>query len=251
MNHPDDLEPPPLSTEAKALLRSYERLERPPPEVDGRVHRRVTLGDRRLVVGVAFGLAAAAVLLFVWLRPLELLDRTVSDASMASHASPVPSEQHAGERADAARRSAPRNLGSAKQVDDPAPFETEQEVREKVGGEPPFPEEKANESARSPAPKRGRPSVDRASSSLRGELKLLRRAQRALADGNPQLTLSVLEQLARSHPEGALAEERDALRIIALCHAGKRPQARGEARVFGQRYPSSGFLPRVEEACRE
>ncbi len=80
------------------------------------------------------------------------------------------------------------------------------------------------------------------------ELARLRLAQGALRT-DPQRTLAVLDGLDRDHPGGALAPERAALRIFALCAAGDAAAARSHAAVFATRHPASPLSARVRSAC--
>jgi hypothetical protein len=77
---------------------------------------------------------------------------------------------------------------------------------------------------------------------------LLARAWQALARHDPQTTLSLLDDDQRRHPHGALAEERDAMRVQALAAVGKRDEARARADAFFARYPQSVHRAAVEKA---
>lgn len=81
------------------------------------------------------------------------------------------------------------------------------------------------------------------------ELALLQRARVALGRGDAEAALSVLAEHERRFPTGELAEERRAVRIIALCDAGKAPQGRAEARTFLVAHPSSTLAGRIRSAC--
>jgi len=101
-----------------------------------------------------------------------------------------------------------------------------------------------------PAPPVGEPRQEHGdTNSLVEETRALARAQQALADGEPDRALGLLEACARTFPGGVLVEERSALRVVALCESGKTMQARGEARLFHQRYPTSALSARVRRAC--
>jgi hypothetical protein len=87
--------------------------------------------------------------------------------------------------------------------------------------------------------------------SLAGESQLLSSAQRALASGDPERALSMLADHAARFPDGALAPERDAARVLALCASGNRVQARALADQFLARHSASPLAQRVRAACSE
>jgi hypothetical protein len=79
---------------------------------------------------------------------------------------------------------------------------------------------------------------------------LLREAHEALRASEPGRALDVLEQHAERFPRGALAEERRALRAIALCQAKSRG-ASAEAEAFLRSAPESPLVERVRSACAQ
>ena len=85
--------------------------------------------------------------------------------------------------------------------------------------------------------------------SLAIEVRALRNAERALRDGAPGLALAFLQELDRRVPHGRLAEERDAAATLARCTRGDRPLDVDLAADFVERYPSSVYRARVEQAC--
>ncbi|WP_437974916.1 hypothetical protein WMF11_43065 [Sorangium sp. So ce295] len=99
------------------------------------------------------------------------------------------------------------------------------------------------ESAR---PRGGQPARP---STLAAEMALLREAQDAVRDGDPSAALDRLDDLGARFPEGQLREERMAARVLALCAAGRAPEARAEAeRLLGEA-PSSVHAGRVRASC--
>lgn len=80
---------------------------------------------------------------------------------------------------------------------------------------------------------------------LTAETALLRDAHAALRAHDPARALAILEQHAASFPSGALAEERSATRVLALCDAGRIDQARAEASRFLAAHPRSMHAGRV------
>lgn len=88
--------------------------------------------------------------------------------------------------------------------------------------------------------------------SLLAEMALLERARSRLADGRPREALALVEEHARTFPGGALAEERDALRVIASCGLADRGESALAARLaFARDYPRSTYAARVRRACAE
>lgn len=79
----------------------------------------------------------------------------------------------------------------------------------------------------------------------------LRAAIEALDRGDAVVALAGLERHAREFPDSAQADVRAALRVEALCGAGKAAQARGEAHTFVQRHPRSPLIERVRAACSD
>lgn len=80
---------------------------------------------------------------------------------------------------------------------------------------------------------------------LTAETALLRDAHAALRAHDPARALAILEQHAASFPSGALAEERSATRVLALCDSGRIDQARAEASRFLAAHPRSMHAGRV------
>jgi RNA polymerase sigma-70 factor (ECF subfamily) len=81
------------------------------------------------------------------------------------------------------------------------------------------------------------------------EARLLKRARTALADGDPQAALEFLDRHATRFASSSLADLRDAIRVSALCEAGKTRQARAEARLFVRRHPGSRLGEGIRGSC--
>lgn len=88
-----------------------------------------------------------------------------------------------------------------------------------------------------------------AESSLERERALVAASQAALADGRSTRALDLLDQHARSFPHGVMAEDRDALRVVALCAAGRADDAAEQRTKFFRRWPKSLHASRVRAAC--
>jgi TolA-binding protein len=97
-----------------------------------------------------------------------------------------------------------------------------------------------------PAP----PSAPKASSgsTLNAERLVVDVARSAYARGDRDEALRALARHATTYPEGALAEEREALAIRILVDAGRASEARARGQKFRTRYPKSLMLPAVEAA---
>ena len=83
---------------------------------------------------------------------------------------------------------------------------------------------------------------------LKDEFPLVSGAHAALAAHDPGKALSLLDTHASRFPQGQLTEERDALRVLAVCALG-RGDARSAAESFLKSRPRSTFAPRIREAC--
>jgi hypothetical protein len=102
--------------------------------------------------------------------------------------------------------------------------------------------------AESPAGK-GTEPAPAVESSFGAEASVLQDAQRALSQGETAVALERLSEHARRFPSGALAEEREAAFVLALCAAGRVDQARRHRAALERRAPSSPLLPRLERSC--
>ena len=86
--------------------------------------------------------------------------------------------------------------------------------------------------------------------SYAAELELLQRAQAAYAGRDFLGALVVISEHSRRFPGGRLAEEREALRVRSLTGSGHSDEARLAAEAFGERFPRSVLLPRLQEASK-
>jgi hypothetical protein len=84
-----------------------------------------------------------------------------------------------------------------------------------------------------------------------GELRILRRVERAQRASNPRLALALLDELDRDQPRGRLMEERAAARAVAECQSTFGSPRSETVKQFRKRYASSVYLTRVEVACEE
>jgi hypothetical protein len=92
-------------------------------------------------------------------------------------------------------------------------------------------------------------SVPRTAPDLSLALDVLARAQKQLAGGRPDRALGTLDEFARRAPGAPMGEEREALRIVALCHLDPGRGA-SEAEQFLRQTARSPLATRVRAACR-
>lgn len=88
-------------------------------------------------------------------------------------------------------------------------------------------------------------SAKTGTSSLSEELGLVDDARKALAAGDPTTALRSVAEHDRRFPAGALATERDVVRIDALVAAGRRDEANARARTFLARHPHAAQAERI------
>jgi hypothetical protein len=93
---------------------------------------------------------------------------------------------------------------------------------------------------------RARPNTtaSEAATPASGEVELLSAAQRALRR-TPSQALTLAHEHARRYPDGAFAEERDAVEIEALALLGRIDDARARVNAFMHDYPSSPHRRRL------
>lgn len=101
-----------------------------------------------------------------------------------------------------------------------------------------------------PQPGSARPPSAASTRSAVVERNLLERARTALSRGKPASALQALRQHQQQYPRGTLAEERQALMVVALASVGQGARARAAARRFKKRHPQSLLLPLVEDAAK-
>jgi hypothetical protein len=100
-----------------------------------------------------------------------------------------------------------------------------------------------------PRPSNKLPAASAEPVSIAGEVAMLRRAQKALKQGDAEASLAAIDALAAKHPKGALREERLAARVLALCAAGRTSEARAAGQAFLAEAPNSVQASRVRASC--
>lgn len=81
------------------------------------------------------------------------------------------------------------------------------------------------------------------------ELMLIQQIKDALDADRPAAALAAIDAHARKFARGSLAEEREALRVVALCNAGEVARGERAQRTFMNAYPRSAYRERVRAAC--
>jgi hypothetical protein len=87
-------------------------------------------------------------------------------------------------------------------------------------------------------------------STLEREVRLLRDADLATKDGDPERALALLDEHAAAFPRSDLEPERSAERVFALCRAGRVEEERNAASAFLSAHPTGPLSARVKGACR-
>jgi hypothetical protein len=85
--------------------------------------------------------------------------------------------------------------------------------------------------------------------SLGEEVQILSRAERELHNGRPALALKALDEHQRRFGSGALAQERSAARIQALCALGRTAEAKAESVKLMRSSPNSPQAAQAKLPC--
>ncbi len=260
----------PLLDESElAMLAAFQAEESPPAAVVHDVRARllkttavapptgsVLKGPWGLWAGVAVVAAAAAAVLAL---NMGGSDATVVSQSNAQQAVDTRENAQQAERAISqekaarARATVPPRQPQAT----PEPTEVPQPVVEPV---PVAKSQTATPEATAPKPSKKRGAIAPTAaeepttpaepdSSLAAETRMLDRARRAVAGKRPNEALAILAEAASKFPGGVLAQERAALRVVALCDAGRAEAGRKAAASFVASHPRSALRARVESAC--
>jgi hypothetical protein len=79
------------------------------------------------------------------------------------------------------------------------------------------------------------------------EAKLLREAERALGAGNAARASALLDEHAARFPNGQMAPERAAERMVIQCQTGKAGASAGQ--LFLSEHPGSPYSARIKQTC--
>lgn len=107
----------------------------------------------------------------------------------------------------------------------------------------------AEKVAARPAPVRERPRAEKEGDSLNEELDLLHQAQAAWRQQNPTQALALLAEHRQRYPKSVLGLEREALRVLSLCAAGRTSEAKEVARRSFSKAGRSPLRASVEQSC--
>jgi hypothetical protein len=262
-----------LTPEERALIKTARSGEDPSDDVRQRVHgavlariaaaAAVTTAVASTTTSTAAAEAAAAAAGGKWLATgvvaksllvLSLVGAGAGAWVMATRPSP---QAQSAEVATPLNTSAPNKGGQRREneptggmrtEDAPAPPLPPPAIVESAPAKPP---PRSLSAPAAPAPhevKKG--DTPSSKGSVEEELLLLKEAQQKLQSGDPNKALDLLDAHAREHGEGALSEERQAARVLALCQAGRVEEARAAAAAFFAQKPDSPLAARVRAACR-
>jgi hypothetical protein len=131
------------------------------------------------------------------------------------------------------------------------PIEEPQGVSAPASAAPPVAALAARDSVQTDVPPASPPAKapEVSDDSLAQEISLLRAARTALEGGDPEGALALLVRHARLWPNGVLAEERLATRVLALCALKRFSEARTTAHQLESMAPHSPHLTRVRASC--
>ena len=195
----------------------------------------------RAAIGGGLVLAAAAAAAAWW------LGSTARQVTAVGEADPVQAPHHderSGGAGGVAQQRAPHASSEAGVAPDRASVDP--------GIPAPGASSATTSPARSAAPSGGstRPTPRSAGPDpLTREAALIQRADALLRRGEPARALQVLAEHVREFPQGVLAVERQALRVIALCQGGLGAQGRGEAAAVRRHEASKPYRERIRRAC--
>jgi hypothetical protein len=82
------------------------------------------------------------------------------------------------------------------------------------------------------------------------EIALVTSMQQALRAGQASQVLALASEHARRFPSGAMAQEREGARAIALCQLSAPPERRAIFDDFSKRFASSPYTARAKAACQ-
>jgi hypothetical protein len=235
-----------LSSEARALLRASRSFDEPNARDAERVRASV-LAKVGVAVGLGAGMTAATSSLAA--SPAAVLGATVMKLGAAVVvAGGLATAGYVGLQATSPKP-VPAAVATARA---PAPTETRSPVFPNVISET-EPRAVETPTASPPRAHRARPAspprAARATPDLEGEARLLELADADLRRGDASSALARLAEHAAKYPEGALREEREGVRVVALCRAGRVAEGRAAAERFFVRAPRSTLAARIRAAC--
>src|SRR6478736_285878 len=246
-----------LTEGGKALVQAGRRADRPSDADRKRVlvALQARLGDAALLAGAAQAPSAtnAAQLLRSKLVKWGWVGSTVLVAGAAAWFAP-----HLAHKADNGGKAEPAPSASVVSVasaTDPTVVAAPVAAAPELAPSPSAPNVALDSTRVVPPDTSNRPSDTqkspaRARDGLGEEVALLSRAETELHAGRPEKALTALAEHQRKFPRGALAEERTAAQIQALCALGRTEEANAQLRKLLHISPNSALEERSRQACR-
>lgn len=240
----------------RALLEDFRADEAPPADAAAqnwqRLNERAAAGDTgpsiesvgvSTGVKVGVGVALAAALAVWWGSGAQSVGEPAIDTPPV--AASVQTEPQA---APAQGSPAPTNPTVVAPTQPTPPDEASDEPTTDEGSTPePAPSKPRPKTTKKttskPAPAAGKADLD-------AEIALLAAGKRALGAGDASDALRLAKQHAREFPRGSLADERELLRVEALCGLGKVEKARATADGFLRKKPKAAISAKMRKACR-
>ncbi|MGH1343876.1 MAG: hypothetical protein ACRBN8_20125 [Nannocystales bacterium] len=170
------------------------------------------------------------------------------EARVTERASSTPQGRGAATSPPRPSSGPPRNVPTATAVPKQPPL---QPADPAVRPQPTPPTPPAHAASRTPRadskPTRVRPPA-KPKASVQEELALIQRMQTALRSSAHEHVLNLARRHATTYPSGAFAEDREALRALAVCESGDAAGPTTASR-FHKRWPESMHRDRIEAAC--
>jgi hypothetical protein len=261
-------------TSARALIAAYKACARPSAAAEAQLWASLAAAERAASprarkrspsLGPWLAVAAALLLLAAWQLDLaggfvsrhvlkDMRQQAEYDAAAPGSRPATARDESAGAAGDAATSA---TAGAPGWVLDPSPTSGAGPRRLVVA--PPRPRPAATKTTgprRGPqAPVSEREAVEDEAAVVEdgdrvlAEMALLQEARAALRAGQPTAAIELLDRHAATFAGGGMAEERQALRVQALCSAGDPARGASEAAAFLRAYPRSTYAARVADAC--
>ena len=248
-------------TSVRALIAGYKACERPSAATEARIRRVLEAAQRETSARPAparvparraanlpwLALAAGLVLLLAWQLGWPRTEGLAASRGDRPELSPF-----------GAATTGPGLEATARAPGPPTPAITPRLAGDDPSdaAEPPLRLAPAAERARLGDGERSRtgtrpraPAAADPTSTVIEEMELLQRAQEVLRADRPDEALALLDHHVEAFRSGNLVEERQALRITALCAAGRSTQGLAARAEFLRAYPHSAYAGRVNAAC--
>jgi hypothetical protein len=235
-----------LSPQARALLNSARSFDDPNDD-DARRVRAVVLARVGAAVGVGMAVGATASA-FSFAGVGSFLGTATGKVSAAVL---LVAGLSAGTYVAVRPRVAARNVPVVLQQPAPAVGAAPVQQREAraIEAAPVAPAPDSHAKAR-PLPAAGKVAQPRRTTAdLEGEVRLLEEADAELRRGDAEAAVARLAEHSARYPSGALVDEREAIRAMALCRLGKVAEGKMVADRFLSATRKSSLAARVRVAC--